>query len=204
MSPAERRALTMVLALGVAGHLVRSVTGRDGPPAPAVVLFDPASDGDPLAHRDSSRALAAPLAEGEWIDIDRAAAGQLTRLPGVGPAMAQRIIADRQKHGAFGGISALERVPGIGPATAARLAPHLRFSNSMADPMVIQSSSALSLNQATAADLERLPGIGTRRAREIVAFRDSVGPFRTVEELRRVPGLPGSVIDRIGPMVRLP
>lgn len=204
MSPAERRALSLVLALGVAGHLIRSVVGGGEPAAPPVVLFDPASDGDPLAHRDSSRALAAPLGAGDRIDIDRAEAGELTRLPGVGPAMAQRIVADRQKHGAFGGISGLERVPGIGPATAARLAPHLRFSLSSADPMGVRQLALLSLNEASAGDLERLPGIGARRAQEIVAFRDSVGPFRTVGDLRRVPGLPGSVIDRIGPMVRLP
>ena len=36
-------------------------------------------------------------------------------LPGIGPVLAERIVADRHKNGAFGTLEALQRVPGIGP-----------------------------------------------------------------------------------------
>ena len=202
MSPAERRALLLVLALGVAGHLIRA--GGAEPPPPPVVLFDPATDGDPLAHRDRARALAAPLGADERIDINRASAAELGRLPGVGPALAGRIVADRQQRGAFGGIEALDRVSGIGPVTLSRLAPHLSFGGGPADSWKGPADSLVSLNQATVADLQRLPGVGARRAEQIVAFRDTAGPFRDASDLRRVPGLPAGVADRLAPRVRVP
>jgi competence ComEA-like helix-hairpin-helix protein len=202
MSPTERRALLLVLALGVAGHLIRA--GGGDPPPPAAALFDPATDGDPLAHRDLARALAAPLGATERIDVNRASAAELGRLPGVGPALAGRIVADRQQRGAFGGIGALERVPGIGPATLTRLAPHLSFGGGPADSWKGSPDTLLSLNQATASDLERLPGVGPRRAGQIVAFRDTAGPFRDASDLRLVPGLPATLAERLAPMVRVP
>jgi competence protein ComEA len=46
----------------------------------------------------------------------------------------------------------------------------------------------LDLNSATPADLETLPGIGTALAARMVAYRSTHGPFRSVDELRQVPG----------------
>ena len=205
MSPTERRALLTVLALGVGGHLLRARDGAGEPPGAAVAaLIGPAPAGDPLAHRDSSVALARPLAAGERIDIDRAGVRELQRLPGVGPALAQRIVADRESRGAFGGIAGLDRVAGMGPATLERLAPFLTFGTVGAEAMTRGNDQRVPLNQASSHDLEQLPGIGAVRARAIVAFRDSAGPFRHVDDLSRVPGLPATVVRAIIPKVRLP
>ena len=51
------------------------------------------------------------------------------------------------------------------------------------------SDGVVSLNRATVADLETLPGVGPILAQRIVAFRDSNGPFETVEDLLEVPGI---------------
>jgi competence ComEA-like helix-hairpin-helix protein len=45
------------------------------------------------------------------------------------------------------------------------------------------------INRGSTADLERISGIGRRRAARIVAFRDSAGPFRTPSDLARVLGI---------------
>ena len=42
-------------------------------------------------------------------------AGDWDCLPGIGPVLAARIVADRHKNGAFGSPEALGRVPGVGP-----------------------------------------------------------------------------------------
>lgn len=55
------------------------------------------------------------------IDINNASAAQLDMLPGVGPAIASRIIADRDEHGPFQSIDDLQRVSGIGPKTVEKL-----------------------------------------------------------------------------------
>jgi competence protein ComEA len=44
-------------------------------------------------------------------------------LPGVGPALAERIVVDRQQNGPFAKVTDLDRVRGIGPAMLERLTP---------------------------------------------------------------------------------
>lgn len=58
---------------------------------------------------------------GATIDINTADAAALDELPGVGPAIAQRIIEHRERNGPFASVDDLEQVPGIGPATVDRL-----------------------------------------------------------------------------------
>ncbi|MES2125390.1 MAG: helix-hairpin-helix domain-containing protein [Gemmatimonadota bacterium] len=203
MSRTERRSLAILFLLGVAGHLARAASGAPGEPAAIAFPLDSASDGNALAHRDSARALARPLAEQEQIDADHASVAEFQRLPGVGPALARRIVADRESHGAFGGIGVLDRVPGVGPALLTRLQSHLRFGGVLADTPPAEGEAVVNLNQADVAQLDALPGIGTARARAIVAFRDSAGPFRQIGDLRLVRGLPQSLVDRLAPRLTL-
>ena len=50
------------------------------------------------------------------IPINTATAAQLDALPGIGPALAQRIIDYRTEHGPFTSIDDLTKIRGIGPA----------------------------------------------------------------------------------------
>jgi competence ComEA-like helix-hairpin-helix protein len=54
------------------------------------------------------------------VDVNRADPEELRALPGIGPALAARIVEERQK-GPFRSVEELSRVAGIGPATVARL-----------------------------------------------------------------------------------
>jgi competence ComEA-like helix-hairpin-helix protein len=49
--------------------------------------------------------------------------------------------------------------------------------------------AVLDINRATAADFEKLPGIGPELARRIVAYRKEHGPFRRVEDLLVIRGM---------------
>lgn len=139
-TPAEHRALLFVAALAALGFGVRGFR--------AVAATDP-----PASNRESlSRQIAAVdsvIAEGgrkraepspkrslskndalaaASIDMDRAMESELDRLPGIGPALAARIVADRTARGPFGSIDGLKRVKGIGPALAGRVQPYVTFS----------------------------------------------------------------------------
>ena len=197
MSPKERRALALLLGLAAVGHVVRTVAAAPSTAVSTAILLDPTHDGDPGAHRDSIKRLAAPLDANERIDVDRAAAEELARVPGIGPATAKRIVADREKHGAFGGLDGLDRVAGVGPAALAKWAPRLMFSGSRADTPVSDEAGPIDLNGATVHELDGLPGIGAARARAIIAFRDSIGPFRDVAELANVPGISRALAGRL-------
>lgn len=60
------------------------------------------------------------------LDVNHDGADDLDRLPGLGPVLAARIVADRERGGPFPSVRALARVPGIGPATLARIRLHVR------------------------------------------------------------------------------
>ena len=62
------------------------------------------------------------------IDLDQASTDQIESLPGVGPSLAKRIVADRDSNGAFGQFEGLCSVKGIGPALAAKLRPLVTFT----------------------------------------------------------------------------
>ncbi|MEJ5328561.1 MAG: helix-hairpin-helix domain-containing protein [Desulfobaccales bacterium] len=53
------------------------------------------------------------------------------------------------------------------------------------------------LNTASAADLERLPGLGPELARRIVAYREQHGPFRRLEDLTAVKGIGPQKLARL-------
>lgn len=60
------------------------------------------------------------------------------------------------------------------------------------------SGAVLNINQATVADLEKLPGIGEVRARSIVASRNARGGmFTTYEEILEIDGIGQTTLDRI-------
>ena len=61
------------------------------------------------------------------VDVNTASVEELTTLPGIGPALAGRVVAERRKQ-MFSSVEDLERVPGIGPATVNRLRGHVRVS----------------------------------------------------------------------------
>lgn len=71
---------------------------------------------------------ARPVAAMPTIDLDRAAVSEIDKLPGIGRALAARIVADRDAHGAFGCLAALDAVKGIGPVMLNRLDSLVSFS----------------------------------------------------------------------------
>lgn len=65
---------------------------------------------------------ASPVASGGTgplrpVDINHASVQELDTVPGIGPALAQRIVAFRKANGPFARVEDLTRVPGIGPKT---------------------------------------------------------------------------------------
>ncbi|UFS72762.1 helix-hairpin-helix domain-containing protein [Geomonas sp. RF6] len=55
------------------------------------------------------------------LDPDDMAASDWEALPGIGPALAHRIVQDRHKNGAFRSLEGVSRVPGIGEGTLSKI-----------------------------------------------------------------------------------
>ena len=114
-------AAVAVLGSASLGGLYISLFERErGSLAPVVSHAAAQAEGEPAAPtRSSSHALPLTCV----IDLNSASAAELDLLPGVGPALAARIIAYRQEHGSFASVDQLDNVKGIGPRTLERLRP---------------------------------------------------------------------------------
>lgn len=126
LTPDERRGaatVVLLLCLGAGHDLWRLWTApRDrgpGAPAPAVVEPRPAApdSGPPGEAPPPAVTAAAPV-----VDLNRAGVRELDALPGIGPVLAARIVAHRERHGPFRRPEELLAVRGIGPRLYARLA----------------------------------------------------------------------------------
>lgn len=74
-----------------------------------------------VIHLEQVRVLLPTFVQQEPININTATVDELILLPGIGPALAQRIIDYRVAHGPFASIEDLEKVSGIGPQTVRNL-----------------------------------------------------------------------------------
>jgi len=59
----------------------------------------------------------------------------------------------------------------------------------------------VNINTASAAELQKLPGIGPATARSIVRYRERNGPFRRVEELLIIRGISRSRLKALRPYI---
>jgi DNA uptake protein ComE-like DNA-binding protein len=77
---------------------------------------------DPSQPRDIGASPGGP------VDVDRAQEWEILSLPKVGPALAHRILANRDSLGPFGSIDELRRVKGVGDAVVEAITPYVTFS----------------------------------------------------------------------------
>jgi competence protein ComEA len=153
------------------------------------------------------------------IDLNRASRSELMQVPGVGPQLADRIVAERDTRGRFARVEDLSGVHGIGDATLNRIRPWVTVEP-VEPPAVVPEPDRLTrkpsgtkhmvqkpdidglidLNTATAEELDKLPGIGPVLAARIVAERDR-RPFMKVDDLRRVSGIGPKKLEGLRPLV---
>ena len=104
------------------------------PPVPRIDVVGPATDNAVGGSaRTSGKGRKRPPRTpdpqaGAPIDLDTATEDAIETLPRVGPALAHRIVANRDSLGPFRSMEGLRRVKGIGPATVALISPLVTFS----------------------------------------------------------------------------
>jgi len=69
------------------------------------------------------------------------------------------------------------------------------------EPAPTPETGPIDLNAATAEELQNLPGIGEKRAADIIADREKNGPYRFPEEITRVKGIGEETVAELLPYV---
>src|SRR5256884_890417 len=132
-----RHAALLLAGLALAGAGVRYALAPAAAGARGDVRLAAIDTPPPRRLRETARTaarLARPLLPGERVDLDRADVTEITRLPRVGPALAQRIVAWRDQHRPFGSLARFDSVPGAGPRLGASLRPYLQLSGPIPPP----------------------------------------------------------------------
>lgn len=145
---------------------------------------------DVLNNKQQSRAKShqPKLKQGETIDLNKANAETIMRIPGIGPSYADRIIDHRTKLRGFTSTEQLLEIKGISQKKYEKFSPYIRISKSMA---------SLKINNATLSDLESHPYISSTQAKKIIQLRDENGKIKTPEELISNKILTPRDIDRL-------
>jgi competence ComEA-like helix-hairpin-helix protein len=80
---------------------------------------------------------------------------------------------------------------------------HMRFSNLMLALVLalfstVTFAQAININTASAEEMEKgLVGIGPSKAADIVKYRETHGPFQSVNDLTKVPGIKGKALESL-------
>jgi len=133
---AERKALlffSAILVLGTATRVYHAVQPRSPPDRPARSALETqirAADSARKAGRKPKRGRKQkePAQRTGPVDLDVATAEEIESLRHIGPALARRIVADRDSFGPFGSREELLRVKGIGPSMVGKLDTSVTFS----------------------------------------------------------------------------
>ena len=72
-----------------------------------------------------------------------------------------------------------------------------------ARPDSLLPGERIDVNTADVYDLQRLPGIGEKRALDIIAWREEHGPFQTVDELTEISGIGPAILEGLREYARV-
>ncbi|MCK3686229.1 helix-hairpin-helix domain-containing protein [Maribellus sp. YY47] len=125
------------------------------------------------------------------IELNSADSSQLVRLPGIGPAYANRIIRYRELLGGYYSTTQLLEVYNLPPETYAKIQDFV-----YTDTLQIKK---LRINFLDYAELLRHPYLSKTQVTQILEMRDKRGAFRNLSELSSVQGFGDETFNRIMP-----
>ncbi len=188
-TPSEKKALAFVatvVLLGGAVRVVRAGSSSEPTPIEQQALARQATAADSAASRAKPK-------KARGSRTSRSARDTIPRVVG-GVATVPRTFArpdDPNAHAPYGTRSEQLGFPPPAPRIDVG-------SPQRAEPA---TRGRVDLDHATAAEIEALPRIGPALARRIVASREASGPFRSLDNLRRVKGLGPATIALLKPLV---
>jgi DNA uptake protein ComE-like DNA-binding protein len=126
------------------------------------------------------------------IELNTADSALLDRaISGVGPALAHRIVERRNALGGFLSFDQLKEIYRFPDSTFIKIKERLTL-----DPHKIMH---INLNEANEEILSRHPYIGERIARNILLYRQGIGHYSGIEQLRQVPLMSEEIYRKIAP-----
>lgn len=134
-----------------------------------------------------------------YFDPNTATKYELERL-GFKTWQAENIVKYRNKGGRFKQPSDITKMHGIDKDFAEKLMPYIKIESQF---QAASYDILVNINTATEIDFQKLKGIGEAYSKRIVAYREKLGGFVSVEQLREVYGMTDELYNRISANLKI-
>ncbi len=123
------------------------------------------------------------------IDINLATFEDWKTLPGIGEVLANRIVKFREHLGGFMLVEQVSKTYGVSDSVFRRIMPYLKI--------ITTSIPRININQISAYDLKIRAEIPDLVAKAIIGYRQQVGRFTKVEELKKIVFITDSIYQKL-------
>jgi competence protein ComEA len=128
---------------------------------------------------------------GEVIEVNSADSAKLTRIRGIGPAFAMRIIRYRERVGGFYNKEQLKEVFGIDEAKYTEIKNGITVN----DKHITQ----INVNSATFNQLRRFPYLSFKQMNAILEYHTQHGDYESIADMKNIAILDEEILRKIGP-----
>ncbi len=133
------------------------------------------------------------LKPGETIDINKADSAAFTRVHGIGPSFARRIVKYRTRLGGFINKEQLKEVYGLDADKYADIAVELRFDSA--------AVKLIPINKVEFEELRRFPYFSYKQANAIIQYRIQHGDYASIADIRDIALLNPEILRKIAPYI---
>ena len=130
-------------------------------------------------------------APGEVIEINSADSAKLTRIRGIGPAFAMRIIRYRERVGGFYKKEQLKEVFGIDETKYAEIENGISVNG--------RRITKLNVNTATFNQLQRFPYLSYKQMNAILEYHAQHGDYESIDDMKNIAILNEGILRKIEP-----
>lgn len=123
-------------------------------------------------------------------DINDASSEDLIKLYGIGPALSDRILKQKEQLGGFVSMEQMESIWGLSPEVIENLNKHFVVQS-------IPSVKKININSLSTKELAKFPYFNYTIAKEVVTFRSMNGEIKSIEDLAKIKGFPVEKIEFI-------
>ncbi len=163
----------------------------------AVALLNPSNKKSGVnTHSDKSNSqafISNKLKSGETVELNTADSASLTRIHGIGPSFARRIIAYRNKLGGFVNKNQLKEVYGLDAEKYTEINAEIRVDDSRIYKIPI--------NTIEFEQLRHFPYLSYKQANAIIQYRAQHGSYKSIKDMGSVAILNEDILSKIATYV---
>lgn len=128
------------------------------------------------------------------LSINEADSTAFIELPGIGARLASRIINFRNRLGGFHSVDQVSETYGLPDSTFQKIKPLLQVDGEV---------KKININQVNKDELKKHPYFKWNLVNAVIAYRDQHGPFKSIEELKKIMLVDEALFNKIKPYLTI-